>query len=424
MLSTMKEWILTGGGAQDMLDDAALYTSVEAFLESSTDHMLHKGLAFEELDVQQAWKGVDEGRESLRVAFASQTRRPTLNQRVNAGTRGGSALSGTRGKQAPAPREPPDLDKMDPEEFADNIDGMACAAFSNVTEEVCRLIPRCCDRDADDTPAGCAQDLYITADLLEVQTFDKTGWFSSREPASTDEATEIQCLYSHVQEAEPSNLIPESSQDVLYRLLPPGVRSCIRAFAIIRKWLISRIVAPRLGVRQRMARLELLLQVIEVARLRNAENPGSANAASAMLQPCVRSFVEAVVASALLSVESRLHHRAWQSVAMNRGCQSDSLASLLMRPYVQTTSSKDPLTIDVGWLLERMLEVIAGPDVLDSSSQEGQQLVNFDKRRYAALSLLSIGGSPLTHPFQSQTSPQPYQQSLGVTCFQEATSHR
>lgn len=230
-----------------------------------------------------------------------------------------------------------------------------------------------------------AQDLYITADLLEVQTSDKIGWFSSREPASTDEATEIQCLYSHIQEVEPSNLIPESSQDVLYRLLPPGVRSCIRAFAIIRKWLISKIVAPRLGVRMRMARMELLLQVIEVARLRNAENPGSANAASAMLQPCVRSFVEAVVASALLSVESRMHHRAWQSVAMNRGCQGDSLPSLLMRPYVQTTASKDPLTIDVGWLLERMLEVIAGPDVLDSSSQEGQQLVNFDKRRYAEL---------------------------------------
>jgi hypothetical protein len=132
--------------------------------------------------------------------------------------------------------------------------------------------------------------------------------------------------------------------------------------------------------------MELLVQAIEVARLRNAENPGSANAANTMLQPCVRSFVEAVVTSALLSMESRMHHRAWQSMAANRGCQSDSLASLLLRPYVQTTSSKDPLTVDVGWLLERMLEVIAGPDVLESASQEGQHLVNFDKRRYVIYS--------------------------------------
>lgn len=138
--------------------------------------------------------------------------------------------------------------------------------------------------------------------------------------------------------------------------------------------------------------MELLVQCIEVARLRSAENLGSSsastpNAASAsgspvLLQPCVKSFVEAVVTSALLSVESRMHQRAWQSVANNRACQPDSIASLLLRPFVQTTSSNDCLTVDVGWLLERMLEIIAGPDVLDSTSQEGQNLVNFDKRRH------------------------------------------
>jgi hypothetical protein len=144
VLSTMKEWVLTGGGSQDVLDDAALYTSVQAFMESSTDHMVLKGLAFEELDVQQAWKGVEEGLESLKVAFASQTRRPTLSQRVHNGARNGSTLNGARAKQVSAPREPPDLDRMDPEDFVDNLDGMACAAFSNVTEEVCRsTLARC-----------------------------------------------------------------------------------------------------------------------------------------------------------------------------------------------------------------------------------------------------------------------------------------
>ncbi|KAJ2936969.1 hypothetical protein H1R20_g125, partial [Candolleomyces eurysporus] len=345
----------------------------EAFLDSSTDHIVHKALAFEEPLVQQAWSSLEEGRAELRSCFVEQTRRPTLFDKVlTTHVRGanGGAGRGVRTRHT-APREPPDFDRMDPEEFVDNLDGMACAAFCNVTEE----------------------DLYITADLLEVQSSDKTGWFSTREPASTDEGTEIQCLYSHVQEVEPSSLIPEpSSQDVLYRLLPPGVRSCIRAFAIIRKWLISKIVAPRLGIRTRQARMELLVQCIEVARLRSAENLGSSSASTpsaanasgspVLLQPCVRSFVEAVVTSALLSVESRMHQRAWQSVANNRACQPDSIASLLLRPYVQTTSSNDCLTVDVGWLLERMLEIIAGPDVLDSTSQEGQNLVNFDKRRH------------------------------------------
>ncbi|KAF6752251.1 rho GTPase activating protein 22 [Ephemerocybe angulata] len=375
VLATMKEWVSTGGGAQDLLDDVQLYTSLQSFLDSPTDHIVHKALAFDETDVQEAWQGVDAAREGLRACFISQTMRPALSG-VHNQIRATGGTNGVRARHT-APRDPPDLDRMDPEDFVDNLDGMACAAFGNVTEE----------------------DLYITADLLEVQSSDKTGWFSSREPAATEEATEIQCLYSYIQEVEPSSLIPETSQDVLYRLLPPGIRSCIRAFAIIRKWLVSKIVAPRLGLRTRQTRMELLIQAIEVARLRSAENPGSnplsasaaaatsptsagGSAANALLQPCVRSFVEAVVTSALLSVESRMHHRAWQSVALSRGCQGDSLASMLLRPYVQTTTSKDTLTVDVGWLLERMLEVIAGPDVLDAASQEGHSLVNFDKRRH------------------------------------------
>lgn len=194
-----------------------------------------------------------------------------------------------------------------------------------------------------------------------------------------DDHVEIQTIYSHIQEIEPSPLISELTQDALYRLLPPGVRSCIRAYAIIRKWLISKIVAPRLGLRARQARLELLIQAIEVARLRNTETP---SAPQLMDQPCVRSFVEAVATSALLSVESRIHHRAWQSVAISRGASCDSLSALLVRPYVRSTSSVDSLTVDMGWLLERMLEIIATPDIMESLSQESQSnLVNFDKRR-------------------------------------------
>lgn len=189
---------------------------------------------------------------------------------------------------------------------------------------------------------------------------------------------EIQTIYSHILEVEPSSLISELGQDSLYRLLPPAVRSCIRAYSLIRKWLISKLVAPRIGLRARQARVELLIQAIELSRLRNTETPATAQLVE---QPCVRSFVEAVITSALLSPESRLHHRAWQSVAFSRSCNNcDSLSSLLHRPFVQSTSTQESLTVDMGWLLERMIEVIATPDVLDTS-QDAQQLINFDKRR-------------------------------------------
>lgn len=236
------------------------------------------------------------------------------------------------------------------------------------------------------------KDLYITADLLEVQTSDRTGWFSSRDVVSSfEESVEIQTIYSHIQEIEPSSMISELTQDALYRLLPPGVRSCIRAYGIIRKWVISKIVTPRLGLRARQARMELLIQAIEVSRLRNSESSSSSTTTSQLLeQPCVRSFVEAVTTSALLSVESRMHHRAWQGVALSRGCSCDSLSSLLLRPYIECTSSNDSLTVDMGWLLERMLEVISTPDTIEPTVQdpEGQTLVNFDKRRLVRVLLL------------------------------------
>ncbi|KAJ3512365.1 hypothetical protein NLJ89_g3558 [Agrocybe chaxingu] len=354
VLATVKEWLTLGGGAQDILDDNQLFIAVQSFLESPADHQLFKAPASEADSVKQAWESLSEMRQWLSTVFISQMRRPTISRGLHPRPSTGPRSARKRNIST---RDPPDLDHMDPEDFVDNLDGMASAAFSNVTQE----------------------DLYITADLLEVQTQDRTGWFSARDVPTSEELVEIQTIYSHIQDVEPSSLISELSQDALYRLLPPGIRSCIRAYTIIRKWLISKLVAPRIGLRARQARMELLVQVIEVARLRNTETP---SAAQLIEQPCVRSFVEAVATSALLSVESRLHHRAWQSIAISRGCNCDSLSSLLLRPFVQTTSAQESLTIDIGWLLERMIEIIAAPDVIDSPSQDPQSLVNFDKRRH------------------------------------------
>ncbi|KAF4620517.1 hypothetical protein D9613_001123 [Agrocybe pediades] len=353
VLETIREWITVGGGAQDILDDADLYKAVDHFLQSPLDHTIFKSVMFGSNPVEKAWDLLMESKRTLKVAFMAQTMRPTIHRGLHNQASHGRSI---RNRNL-STRELPDMDKMDPESFVDNLDGMASAAFSNVSHE----------------------DLYITADLLEVQTCDRTGWFAFHDVASVDEHVEIQTMYTHVQDVEPSSLISEPTNDSLYRLLPPGIRSCIRAFSIIRKWLISRIVAPGLGLKKRQARLELLVQTIEVARLRNTETPASAQL---MDQACVRSFVEAVVTSALLSMESRLHFRAWQSVGASRNSQCETFASLLLRPYVQSASTMDSLTVDMGWLLERMLEIIATPDVIEATSQEGQNLINFDKRRH------------------------------------------
>lgn len=171
-------------------------------------------------------------------------------------------------------------------------------------------------------------------------------------------------------------MISELSQDSLYRLLPPAIRGCIRAFMILRKWLIAKLVVTKLGLRARQQRMELMLQAIEICRLRGAE-PGSSEVNVAD-RPCIRSFVEAVLVSAVVSMESRLYHRAWQTVASVRGATCDMLSSLISKATVNSTVSKEPLTVDMGWVIERMIEIISLPDVVE---QDGLNLVNLDKRR-------------------------------------------
>jgi len=43
------------------------------------------------------------------------------------------------------------------------------------------------------------------------------------------------------------------------------MRSCLRAHHVIRKWLVSKIVAARLGIQTRQHGMELLLRAIDYA---------------------------------------------------------------------------------------------------------------------------------------------------------------
>ena len=194
---------------------------------------------------------------------------------------------------------------------------------------------------------------------------------------NTDEI-EVQTFHSLVCEVETSLLIHGGGQDSLYCLLPASIRSCIKAFAIMRKWFISKIVFPKLGLRPRQLRLEKLLQAVEISRIRNSDSTTSTPISE---KPCVRSFVEAMLTSALLSPESRFYARAWQNVANARRTTADSFSALLDSSNVQTPTG-DSLLVDIGWLFERILEVIAMPNVVILPMEEGQGLVNFEKRRY------------------------------------------
>ncbi|KAK7013752.1 Rho GTPase activating protein 22 [Favolaschia claudopus] len=355
VLERIADWLTHGGGAQDVLDDLQLHGAVLGFLNNSIDHSIPKSPNANDPAVEQALATLTDVRGRLRRTFETNTMRPSAPFPTFA--RPTLAANGQRSRAGPQSREPPDIDKTDPEELVDNLDAMAAAAFGNITNE----------------------DLFILSDLLEVQTADRTGWYLSFYPS--EEPVEIQNMYSYLQEVEPSALISELGNDSLYRMLPPSIRSCIRAYVILRKWTVAQLVAPRLGLHARQSRMELILRAIEVTRLRSV--PKAADSPEAIVDfPCTRSFAEAVLTSAVLSVESRLHSRPWLNIAAARGAQCDSIASLVANPATRSLSSTRELTLDVGWFLERMLEILAAPDIRESAiQQEGVSLINFEKRR-------------------------------------------
>ncbi|KAI6115749.1 hypothetical protein EDD16DRAFT_1863761, partial [Pisolithus croceorrhizus] len=352
ILATVKEWVTTGGGAQDCLDDTSLYEIARTFLEKPLDRSELDSLpSNEDSELLQAWTALEAMKSDTLANFISHTLRPPALVATNPRPVTAFGHPRTFGSQVP------DIDRVSAEDLVDNLNAMGVAAFNNVTEE----------------------DLFTAADLLEVQSADRTGWFTARDPGYTDDV-DIQTMYSHLLDVEPSPMISELSQDSVYRLLPPGIRSCVRAYNILRKWLISKLVAPKLGIRQRQNRMDLCLRVLEIARLRSLDRDAASSGPTD--RPCVRSFVEAVVTAAILSPESRMHHRPWQNVANIRGVQCDSLTALLSRQTVPRKAYGDALVVDLSWLLERMLEIVSVPNTVSISEDNPQCIINLDKRRH------------------------------------------
>ncbi|KAG8709390.1 rho GTPase-activating protein [Ceratobasidium sp. 394] len=290
ILQTLTNWIIEGGGGQDLLDDTEFFEGTHKFLFHSNAREL----------------------EPLRELFKRVTRRPGLE--VVPGPSGGQTSTGF-GSSAPS------LDDIDPETLADNLDAIAAAAFKPVT----------------------LTDLVIALDLLETQSADRLGWYVVNDLPATTEDLSIQNIYTQLQETDTSPLIAEIGPDKFVRNLPSSIRSVFRAHDIVRRWAIMNIVTPRIGVQARQARIELLLQTIEVCRLRTSDSP----AAKDLHQPSIRTFTETALGAALCSPESRLFMRAWQDVGAARGASVESLSSLLAMPRVETIRSSRRMTADM-----------------------------------------------------------------------------
>ncbi|KAG0343288.1 hypothetical protein BG000_000007 [Podila horticola] len=242
------------------------------------------------------------------------------------------------------------------------------------------------------------QEWFVLFEVLESQSADPLGWYlpTSSGPLSDEDViiTGIHnTLYSIRRNGAPGT---HWNGERLINSLPMCLQNLCKLHHIIRGWVIAQIANPTLAFEERLVRIQKMLDVILKSRANMRmfgqsldSLTGSLDALGATARPgsresrSVPSFVEAAVASALISPESRAYSRAWHEIAVIRKVSVETLEDLLAIQPSQVPSgsatSSPVLVPSLGWLVERMLETCC---YVRDMSYESPLLINFDKRQY------------------------------------------
>lgn len=343
----MQDWLVLGGGTQDILDDPELFDAWDRFLKMTLTLSVKSS---SRLNVERLHSASAELRK--------------LTSRYISGPKW-TMKAGQDNNLDPTPlvvfgSSPPDIDDSRPENLVNNLDSIAKAVMSLVSEK----------------------DLLATADLLEVQLLDR-GICPVKEHHLSGDEVEPETVYSILQRIEPSSTVSTfSNKDQLHKALPSSIRLVLRAHTAIRLWATNKVAAVGIGMRTREERLDFIIRAVEICRSCPPRSDGlndiSSTAASAP------SFVETALLAALWSPESRIYSRAWANVAASRRGSADSMQALFSTPAPRNHSS-ERFCVDGGWVLEQLLGILTLPDTI---SRDDIILVNFDKRRLVVPSRL------------------------------------
>ncbi|KAF9139731.1 rho GTPase-activating protein [Mortierella sp. GBA39] len=250
------------------------------------------------------------------------------------------------------------------------------------------------------------QEWFVLFEILESQSADPLGWYLPRTGSSVTEddivITEIHnTLYSIRRNGAFGT---HWNGERLINSLPMCLQSFCKLHHTIRYWVNAQIAAPGIAFDVRVGRIRKFLDVVLKSRVlmaRSVQDPKKAattsrrsgsDKPSSPLSPSspfvgIPSFIEAAIASALVSPESRAYTRAWLEVAAGQRSAVETLEEILVvrrgqeKPTIPLDfdTSAEEIVPEIGWLIERMLETCC---YVRDMSYESPLLVNFDKRQY------------------------------------------
>ncbi|KAG0059518.1 rho GTPase-activating protein, partial [Linnemannia elongata] len=250
------------------------------------------------------------------------------------------------------------------------------------------------------------QEWFVLFEILESQSADPMGWYLPRTgSSSTEDDIIITGIHNTMYSIRRNGALGTHwNGERLINSLPMCLQSLCKLHHVIRCWVNAQIAAPGITFDVRVGRIRKFLDVILQSRVlmtrfvqetkkvattsrRSGSDKPSSPLSSSSPFVGIPSFIEAAIASALVSPESRAYTRAWLEVAAGQRSAVETLEDILTVRRGQE-KLKTPLDIDtpaeelvpeIGWLIERMLETCC---YVRDMSFESPLLVNFDKRQY------------------------------------------
>lgn len=219
-------------------------------------------------------------------------------------------------------------------------------------------------------------DWMFAFELLEAQSAEPMGFFIPKfSLLSHDEEDNIQDIFFLLEKLRRGN-----TQSNLLQSLPKSLRDLCTLHLELTNWILAQVVEPKISIERRSHRIGSLLKAITICQQRMAGMALIDNSESVVSRQ-VPSFVGSAIANALVRPESRLFNYSWQlgaRIANGSGSQYETLEQLIPTT-VDWVIPQRPLTTSVGWMIERLLEIVCH---VPNMVVENNRLINFDKRRY------------------------------------------
>lgn len=219
-------------------------------------------------------------------------------------------------------------------------------------------------------------DWILAFEILETQSAEPLGFFVPKMALlSNEEEMNFQDIFFLLE-----NLRRVNSNDTVFDTLPAPLQGLCILHRRLGDWVLAQITESNIKFETRGKRISALLKCLTICRSRMSGLDLYQSSNSGPRQH-IPSFVESAIAAALVRPESRIFAAAWGFAVEYNGGSGALVETLeqVIPKSVGLLSNNLPMTPCVGWLIERMLEIVCYvPNML----VENNRLINFDKRRY------------------------------------------